>query len=46
MTVAATDYSSIISHLPAGAVVRFDHVSWEEYEQLADLGPRYTVRKL
>ena len=45
MPVAATDYLDAIAHLPSGAVLRFDDVPWEEYEQLlADLGERYAVR--
>src|SRR3989442_7450021 len=45
MPVAATDYLDLIAHLPVGAVLRFDDVPWEEYEQLlADLGEGYAVR--
>src|SRR2546425_852566 len=33
MPVAATDYLDLIAHLPVGAVLRFDDVPWEEYEQ-------------
>lgn len=45
MPVAATDYLDAIAHLPSGAVLRFDDVLWEEYEQLlADLGEGYAVR--
>src|SRR2546427_1959225 len=45
MPVAATDYLDAIAHLPVGAVLRFDDVPWEEYEQLlTDLGERYAVR--
>jgi Uma2 family endonuclease len=45
MSVATTDYSLAIAHLPAAAVLRLDNVPWEEYEQLlADLGPGYAVR--
>ena len=45
MPVAATDYLDAIAHLPSGAVLRFDDVQWEEYEQLlADLGEGYAVR--
>ena len=45
MPVAATDYLDAIAHLPSGAVLRFDDVPWEEYEQLlADLGEGYAVR--
>lgn len=39
MSVATTDYLAAIAHLPAGAVLRIDDVSWEEYESLlGDLG--------
>jgi Uma2 family endonuclease len=39
MSVATTDYLAAIAHLPAGAVLRIDDVSWGEYENLlADLG--------
>lgn len=45
MSVAPADYLAAIEHLPAGAVLRFDNVPWEEYENLlADLGPGYAVR--
>ena len=45
MPVAATDYLDAIAHLPSGAVLRFDDVPWEEYEQLlTDLGEGYAVR--
>jgi len=45
MSVATTDYLAAIAHLPAGAVLRIDDVSWEEYENLlADLGEGYAVR--
>ena len=45
MPVAATDYLDAIAHLPVGAVLRFDDVPWEEYEQLlTDLGEGYAVR--
>src|SRR5437016_1971471 len=45
MPVAATDYLDAITHLPVGAVLRFDDVPWEEYEQLlTDLGEGYAVR--
>src|SRR5437016_4314203 len=45
MPVAATDYLDAIAHLPVGAVLRFDDVPWEEYEQLlAELGEGYAVR--
>jgi Uma2 family endonuclease len=39
MPVVTTDYLAAIAHLPAGAVLRMDDVTWDEYEQmLADLG--------
>lgn len=45
MPVVATDYPEAISHLPNGAVLRFDAVPWREYEQLlTELGPSYSVR--
>ena len=45
MSVATTDYLAAIAHLPAGAVMRIDEVSWAEYENLlADLGESYSVR--
>ncbi|MGA9772108.1 MAG: Uma2 family endonuclease [Blastocatellia bacterium] len=45
MSVATTDYLAAIAHLPAGAALRIDEVTWEEYEQLlADLGEAYAVR--
>lgn len=45
MSVATTDYLAAIAHLPAGAVLRIDDVSWEEYESLlGDLGDDYAVR--
>jgi Uma2 family endonuclease len=43
MSVATTDYLAAIAHLPAGAVLRIDDVSWGEYENLlADLGESST----
>jgi Uma2 family endonuclease len=45
MSVAPADYLAAIEHLPAGAVLRFDNVSWEDYQNLlADLGEGYAVR--
>ena len=45
MSVATTDYLAAIAHLPAGAVLCLDDVSWEEYESLlGDLGDDYAVR--
>lgn len=45
MSVATTDYLAAIAHLPAGAVLRIDDVSWGDYEHLlADLGESYSVR--
>ena len=41
----ATDYLQAIAHLPDGAVLTFNGVAWQEYEQLlTDLGPGYSVR--
>jgi Uma2 family endonuclease len=43
--VATTDYLAAIAHLPDGAVLTFNGVAWQEYEQLlTDLGPGYSVR--
>jgi len=45
MSVATTDYLAAIAHLPAGAVLRFDNVPWDDYENLlVDLGESYSVR--
>lgn len=45
MSVAPADYLAAIEHLPAGAVLRFDDVPWEDYKNLlADLGEGYAVR--
>ncbi|HSE98233.1 MAG TPA: Uma2 family endonuclease [Blastocatellia bacterium] len=45
MPATTTDYLAAIAHLPAGASLRIDDVSWDEYEQLlADLGEGYSVR--
>lgn len=45
MPAATTDYLEAIAHLPDGAVLTFNGVAWQEYEQLlADLGPSYSVR--
>ena len=45
MSAATTDYLALIEHMPAGAVLRVDEVSWEDYEQLlADLGEGSAVR--
>lgn len=45
MPIAATDYLEAIEHLPNGAVLTFDGVTWQEYEQLlTDLGHSYSVR--
>ena len=45
MSVAPADYLAAIEHLPAGAVLRFDDVPWEDYQNLlADLGEGYAVR--
>jgi Uma2 family endonuclease len=45
MPATTTDYLAAIAHLPAGASLRIDDVSWGEYVQvLADLGEGYRVR--
>lgn len=45
MSVSTNDYLTAIAHLPAGAVLRIDDVSWGDYEDLlADLGESYSVR--
>jgi Uma2 family endonuclease len=45
MSVAPADYLAAIEHLPAGAVLCFEDVPWEDYENLlADLGEGYAVR--
>lgn len=45
MSVAPADYLAAIEHLPVGAVLRFDDVPWEDYQNLlADLGEGYAVR--
>src|SRR5262245_29940830 len=45
MSVAPADYLAAIERLPVGASLRFDDVSWEDYENLlADLGEGYAVR--
>jgi Uma2 family endonuclease len=45
MSVAPADYLAAIEHLPPGAVLRFDDVPWDDYENLlADLGEGYAVR--
>ena len=45
MSAISTDYVDAIAHLPAGAALRIDNVSWDEYEQLlTDLGEDYKVR--
>lgn len=45
MSVATTDYLAAIAHLPSGAVLRVDDVSWEEYENLlVDLRENNSVR--
>jgi Uma2 family endonuclease len=45
MPATTTDYLAAITHLPAGASLRIDEVSWDDYEQLlVDLGEGYAVR--
>lgn len=36
MSTYATDYLEAIEHLPEGAMLRLEGISWEEYEQLLD----------
>ena len=36
MSTRTTDYREAIEHLPAGAILVFHEVSWEDYEQLLD----------
>jgi Uma2 family endonuclease len=45
MIAVATDYREAIAHLPAGGTLIFQHVPWEEYEDLLeDLGAGYRAR--
>lgn len=45
MIAVATNYLDAIAHLPAGGTLTFQHVPWEEYEELlADLGAGYRAR--
>jgi Uma2 family endonuclease len=45
MQVAATNYLEAIANLQDGAILTFDGVAWQDYENLlADLGPGYSVR--
>jgi Uma2 family endonuclease len=45
MPAATTNYLEAIAQLPDGAVLTFNGVAWQEYEQLlTDLGPFYSVR--
>ncbi len=45
MSVAAANYVDAIEHLPSGGALRFDNVSWEEYEALLEeLGAAGGVR--
>jgi Uma2 family endonuclease len=45
MPATTTDYLAAIAHLPEGAALRIDDVTWDDYEQmLADLGEGYAVR--
>jgi len=36
MSTNTADYLDAIEHLPAGATLRLQHVSWDEYEQILD----------
>lgn len=41
----APEFVGVLGHLPAGAVLRMDNVSWDDYEELlADLGESSHVR--
>lgn len=45
MPAATTNYLEAIAQLPDAAVLTFNGVAWQEYEQLlTDLGPFYSVR--
>lgn len=42
---AAPEFIGLLGHLPPGASLRMDDVSWDDYEELlADLGESYHVR--
>ena len=36
MSAYTADYLEAIEHLPDGAMLRLEHISWDEYEQLLD----------
>lgn len=36
MSAHTTDYLEVIEHLPDGAMLRLEDISWDEYEQLLD----------
>jgi Uma2 family endonuclease len=43
--IATSPYFDALTHLPPGGVLRFDNVSWEDYEQLLhDVGDYYHAR--
>ena len=45
MSTQTADYLDAIAHLPPGATLRLEHVTWQDYEQLlADLGNNSKVR--
>jgi len=45
MSTRSAEYLEAIEHLPAGAILVFQQVSWEEYENLLeDLGDRPGLR--
>lgn len=45
MPTAAPDYFEAVTHLPAGACLRMDGVSWDDYEELLhELGEGYAVK--
>ncbi|HLG16125.1 MAG TPA: Uma2 family endonuclease [Blastocatellia bacterium] len=36
MSIESADYLGVIGHLPEGAMLRLEQVSWDDYEQLLD----------
>jgi Uma2 family endonuclease len=36
MSTQTVNYLEIVEHLPEGAMLRLEHISWDEYEQLLD----------
>ena len=44
MSTHTADYLEAIEHLPEGAMLRLEHITWNEYEQLLeeiDRAPRH-----